>query len=131
MRALDTNVLVRFLVRDDAKQAKRVLQLFEEAESTGETFLIPQLVVLELIWILGAVYDRTRDEILDSFDQLSMMPILEFERLDVLHRLLEDGRVWPTDLADLLIAHSACASGSESVLTFDKRASKHGLFSPL
>ena len=45
MKALDTNVLVRFLVKDDEQQAKTVYRLFKQAESKAEAFFIPILVV--------------------------------------------------------------------------------------
>jgi predicted nucleic-acid-binding protein len=41
MKALDTNVLVRFLVKDDEQQAKTVYRLFKQAESKAEAFFIP------------------------------------------------------------------------------------------
>ncbi len=40
--------------------------------------------------MLGAAYDCGRQEILEGIEQLTMMPILQFEQLDVLHRILED-----------------------------------------
>ena len=52
MKALDTNVLVRFLVKDDEQQAKTVYRLFKQAESKAEAFFIPILVVLETVWVL-------------------------------------------------------------------------------
>jgi len=128
MMALDTNILVRFLVRDDERQAKRVLTLFREAESVGNTFFIPIAVILELIGVLGAAYDCSRQEILDGIEQLTMMPILQFEQLDALHRFLEDGRACTIDLSDLVIARSSFAAGCKHVITFDKRAAKHPLF---
>jgi len=48
MKALDTNILVRFLTNDDAVQAKKVYQLFKNAEAKREHFFVPLLVVLEL-----------------------------------------------------------------------------------
>ncbi len=56
MKALDTNVLVRFLVQDDEIQASKVDQLFASAEQGKETLFIPLLVVLELIWVLQSAY---------------------------------------------------------------------------
>ena len=57
MIALDTNVLVRFLVKDDEQQAELVRVLFMEAEQRKEPLLVPLLVVLELIWVLESVYE--------------------------------------------------------------------------
>jgi len=128
MKALDTNVLVRFLVKDDEQQAKTVYRLFKQAESKAEAFFIPILVVLETVWVLEAVYETTRQEILDSIDELLLMPILEFEAQSVIRSFISSARENKTDLSDLLIAHYAKYSGCDSVITFDKRASKLGLF---
>ncbi len=51
MNALDTNVLIRFLVADDEKQANRVRLLFKQAEADQQKLYVPVLVVLEMLWI--------------------------------------------------------------------------------
>ena len=52
MKALDTNILVRFLIQDDEPQSKTVFDLFSNAERQKESFFISTLVVLETIWVL-------------------------------------------------------------------------------
>lgn len=131
MKALDTNVLVRFLVADDARQAGRVRQLFEKAERTRERFLVSALVTLELIWVLTAVYDFTRDEVLRAVDLLTQMPILQFEEHDRVRRLIRMGRETPVDLPDLLIGLTAQAAGCDATLTFDRKLTRTDLFEPL
>jgi predicted nucleic-acid-binding protein len=79
MKALDTNVLVRFLVRDDERQAQAVYKRFKQSETNREVLFIPLLVVLETIWVLESAYEVTRQEILESVNDLLLMPILEFE----------------------------------------------------
>lgn len=128
MKAIDTNVLVRFLVRDDKKQAEIVRDLFKQAEKNNETIFIPLLVVLETIWVLESVYEISREEIVDTFQELLLMPILSFESPSVLQNTLSTAQKNKIDLSDLLIAHSANSSGCESVLTFDKKASRSALF---
>lgn len=128
MKALDTNVLVRFLVRDDEQQAKAVYRKFKQAEARKKVFFIPVLVVLETVWVLESVYEVTRQEILDCFDQLLLMPILEFEVQSAIRNFVSSAREYKTDLSDLLIAHCAKSSGCECVITFDKRASRFALF---
>jgi len=126
--ALDTNVLIRFLVRDDEKQAQIVYARFKQAESAREELFIPLLVVLETIWVLESAYDRSRQEILDAFDELKSMPILEFEKVQVLHSLLSEGRKSNADLADLLIALAAQSCGCTGGFTLDKKAAKSPFF---
>ena len=128
MKALDTNVLVRFLVRDDERQASAAYKILKQAEADKQVFLIPLLVVLETIWVLEAVYSVKRNEILQAIDELLAMPVLEFEAQPVIRRVLSSAKESHTDLPDLLIAHSASDAGCERVLTFDKRASKNELF---
>ena len=128
MKALDTNALVRFLVRDDERQAETIYRIFKQAESDKEVFFVPLLVVLETVWVLESVYMIPRQEILDSINELLLMPILEFEAQSAILNFVSSAQETKMDLSDLLIAHSAKLSGCECVLTFDKRASNFGLF---
>ena len=131
MKALDTNVLIRFLVRDDVRQAETVYKIFKQAETKKETFYVPLLIVLEIIWVLESVYKITRHDIIDSLNDLVLMPILDFESQPAIMNFISSARNNKTDLSDLLIAHAAKFSGCECVLTFDKRASDYKLFSLL
>lgn len=128
MKALDTNVLVRFLVKDDERQAETVYRIFKQAEAAKKVLFVPLLVVLETVWVLESVYEISRQEILDSINELLLMPILEFEAQPAIQGFVSAARETNLDLSDILIAHSAKSSGCECVLTFDKRASNFGLF---
>ena len=128
MKALDTNVLVRFLVKDDEQQAETIYRIFKQAESDKEALFVPLLVVLETIWVLESVYKIPRQEILGSINELVLMPILEFEAQSAILSFVSSALETKMDLSDLLIANSARFSGCECVLIFDKRASNFGLF---
>ena len=130
MRAVDTNILVRFLVGDDEQQAQQIYALFRQAELENEQFIVPLLVVLELLWVLDAVYEISRREIIDSFKDLLLMPILKFEAHSVMQEFLAAAQgAGKSDLPDLLIARSARRLGCEQILTFDKKSAKYELFS--
>jgi len=128
MKALDTNVLVRFLVKDDEPQAKKVYTLFKQAETDKNYFFVPLLVVLETIWVLDSVYEIPRKEILDAINEILLMPILKFEAQPTIQRFIFLARENKIDLSDVLIACAAKISGCERILTFDKVASKFELF---
>jgi predicted nucleic-acid-binding protein len=128
MKALDTNVLVRFLVKDDEKQAKIVYDLFKRTEAAKEMLFVPLVVVLETIWMLESVYNVSRNEIIETFKELLSIPLLKFESHPAIQAFTASAINASTDLADLLIAQSAHHSGCESVLALDKRASKSALF---
>lgn len=128
MKALDTNILVRLLVKDNETQAKKVLKRFKKAEKKKETLLVPLLVVLELIWVLESVYHCSREEIIAAIENLAMLPIIKFENPDIIHSLILTGKKSKQDLSDILIGHTAKLNGCENTLTLDKNASKSELF---
>ena len=128
MNALDTNVVIRFLVADDTIQAQKVYDLFKRAEANKEHFRVPLTVVLEMIWVLESAYDIPRKEIIGALHELLSMPILKFESFSALKNFVVTARESAFDLSDLLIAHSAESHGCEGVLTFDKKASDFKLF---
>jgi predicted nucleic-acid-binding protein len=131
MKALDTNILVRLLVADDAPQTQRVAALLKSAELAGESFFVSTLVLLELVWVLDSAYECTRAETLEALERLTMMPVLHIDNLDTIHHAISLGRQGSQDIADLLIACSAAANGCTSVVTFDQAAAKHDLFERL
>jgi predicted nucleic-acid-binding protein len=131
VKALDTNIIVRFLVNDDPAQGLKVKALFENAEQLAGQFLITTVVVLETIWVLSAVYDFSRDELLEALELLSQMPILKFERHEEIQQLIRLGRSTNADLPDLLIGLTGKLLGCESTVTFEKRLVKTGLFEQL
>ncbi len=128
MKALDTNILVRFVTKDDKAQADKVLSLFKEAEHRGEEFWIPLVVVLEMIWVLEAVYRIPREKILEVLRDLLDLPILKFESRSVIISFLNVALKSRIDLSDILIACSAKWAGCQKVITFDRRAARLELF---
>ena len=128
MRAIDTNLLIRFLTGDDEVQARKVYSVFKTAETENKELFVPLLVVLEMIWVLESVYEVSRMDILDSISDLLLMPVLKFEQPSVLQQLLLSAQDNKYDLSDLLIALSAKANGCKSVVTFDQKAAKLNLF---
>jgi predicted nucleic-acid-binding protein len=118
--ALDTNVLVRFLVEDDPAQCRRARALLERAIDAGAPCFVPEVVVCEVVWVLEASYKVRREEIVRVLDQLLRAQHLAFsssERLWRAARAFEAGR---GDFADYLIREWAWEGGCELVATFDR-----------
>lgn len=128
MVAVDTNVVVRFLVRDDEKQALAVYRRFKQAERDRESLFISLLVLMETVWVLGSAYGKARSEILSAVQAMREMAIIRFEKEEVVDRWLASAAESKADLADVLIAHAASACGCESGVTFDKGAARSGFF---
>jgi len=128
---LDTNILVRFLVRDDENQATIVYGRFKRAERERERFFVSFSVLLEIFWVLESAYSMSRSEILDALSDLVGLPILLFENEDLVLELIDKGRYCSIDLSDLLIGLIGQAHGVGETLTFDRKAAKHPHFSLL
>ena len=97
MIGLDTNVLVRFLVRDDPAQFDKVLELIQREWREGRLILISQLVVLETEWVLRSRYRLGKSALLAAF--ASLLGAREFEIED--EASLEQALfVWRSSSAD-------------------------------
>lgn len=131
MMALDTNVLIRFLVKDDEQQAQIVYQLFKQAETDQAVLFVPLLVVLESIWVLQSVYAIADETIVSALNELMQMPVLSFEAPAVIQGFIASSREAKFDLSDVLIAHSARFSNCQGVYTFDKKAARFKYFEHL
>ncbi len=131
MKALDTNVIVRLLVRDDERQAQRARRLLVQAEENAEVMLVTDVVVLELIWVLLSAYSFSRAEALDALELLADLPVIKLQSHDVVRQLVRSGRAGREDLADLFIGLAARQGGCESTLTFDRKLAGSELFSPV
>jgi predicted nucleic-acid-binding protein len=131
VKALDTNVIIRFLLNDDKAQAHKVKTAFERAEKNNEQYFVATPVVLETVWVLSAVYSFARHESLHALELLSEMPILEFEDYELVRQVVRLGRNTKVDIPDLLIGLSAKNAGCETTLTFDKGLGRSGLFERL
>ncbi len=112
MNALDTNVVVRFLTRDDPAQAARAKALIET-----ESLYLSKSVVLETAWLLRSRYRYERVAIVEGITRLLGLPGMVVEDQPVVARALAWYRQG-LDFADTL--HLASSARAESFATFDQ-----------
>lgn len=124
MIGLDTNVLVRFLVRDDEEQFERARKLIRRAAQAGEPVSISLLVLLETEWVLRSSYKLTKGEILGAFSDLLSAADLSFEDEPSIEEALYTWEDSPVQFADCLIGARHQALGCRATATFDKGAVK-------
>ncbi len=120
MIGLDTNVLVRYLTQDEPAQYAKAAAFIEAATEKGEQFLVNAAVLCELVWVLGSVYQYSRDEIADALEQMFATAQFEIERLDEARQALSDFRRTRAGFSDALIGRINRALGAEHTATFDR-----------
>ncbi len=121
--ALDTNVLVRLLVADDARQTQDAKRFLEHEAEEGPLF-VSTIVVIELVWVLLSRYRYDRLLLSDAIEKLSRFPSLSLERSAAVRKAIADFRTSRADFADCLIAQVALAEGCRYTATFDADASR-------
>ena len=125
MIALDTNVLVRFLVRDDERQARRARALIEGAASAGDPCLVTSPVLCELEWVLEGVYHASRGDIAVTVRDLLTTPPFVVEDDALVRRALASYIKGRADFSDYLLGQLGRAGGARTTYTFD-RALRNG-----
>ena len=118
MIAVDTNLLARLLLMDDAAQYKRVKALFE----TRQIFTAPVTVMLELVWVLES-RDIEAAQIDTGLKALLNLPNFKPERVDALLGAL---RSYESGMGFADALHLALSEGQEQFMTFDKAFVKQG-----
>ena len=124
MIAVDTNVLLRYLLRDDHAQAVKAYRLF----TREECILITDVVLIETLWtLMGRKYKATKTDVVEIVANLLRAPNVRFEDNEVVWRSLKDFRKSDADFADALVVNKALATASvddklEAVYTFDVAA---------
>ena len=116
MLAVDTNVVIRFLVDDDAAQHKRAVALFRK-----HGIWLSRTVLLETEWVLRSVYGFQTSEIAHAFTGLICLPNVVCDERSALPQAIE-ALAQGMDFADAL--HLQCASHApcdEGFATFDAR----------
>ena len=123
MPALDTNVLVRYLVADDKKQFQSAKILIESASEEAPLFLSLSVVV-ELEWVLRSLYSFSKAKLITTFNQLLGTRELVFQDEDVVEVAMSLYTENNTDFADCLHIATAHVYDYAPMNTFDRKAAR-------
>lgn len=124
MIGLDTNVLVRYIMQDDAKQAKLASELME-ALTVDEPGFIPVVAIIELVWVLSSSFALVRNQVVQALEVLLQTKEVQVENAEVVWRAVRLYRASAADFADCLIERSAAAAGCARTMSFDRGAVKN------
>ncbi len=124
MLGIDTNVLVRFLVRDDEAQFDKARKLIKREANAGQSVLISLLVLLETEWVLRSRYTLSKTAIIGAISALLDTTEIQFEDETSVEQALFIWKNNTADFADCLIGAHNHRLGCRATATFDTRAIK-------
>jgi len=117
---VDTNVLVRYLVQDDAAQSRRIDAFLTAALENGTRLHVNDIVMCEMVWVLGAAYRLGKAPIAEALDKIMSAAIFSFDDRELLRAALIDYREGKGDFSDYVIARRNSRAGCEHTVTFDR-----------
>lgn len=121
MTGIDTNILIRYIIRDDPQQT-RSASIFIESLSREKPGFVPLVATAELGWVLNRSYKLRRGEFIQVLKSLLNSEALFFENETLLKQALLIFAQTNAEFGDCLIASSARSRGCVSTVTFDRRA---------
>jgi len=124
MLGIDTNVLVRFLVRDDEAQFEKARKLIKREVAAGRCVFVSQLVLLETEWVLRSRYGLPKNLIIESISGLLGATDVQFEDEPAIEEALFIWKDTTAEFADCLIGARNRRLGCRATATFDVKASK-------
>lgn len=122
MIGLDANVVVRYIVQDDDKQATAATRLIEKTLSPENPGFICLVTLAEIVWVLEECYKADRAKVAAVVEGLLSSRQLLVEQAEVAWRALRAWTGSSADLNDALIAQIGLAAGCSKVATFDRGA---------
>ncbi len=127
MVALDTNILVRYIMQDDKTQSKKATQMIEGLTSDSPAF-ISCIVLCEFNWVLKSFYKIPKTDRLETLQSIVAVSVFDIERLGACMKALKLCEAGQADFSDYIIQQIAAQEGYDTVLTFDKKAQKSAGF---
>jgi len=119
MIALDTNVLVRYIIRDDKSQTRKADIIIEQLTVDVPAF-ISCIVLCELNWVLKTTYKVSKADCIETLNNVFSIAVFDVERQGECMAALREYETGAADFSDYLIQNIAEQVGYDTVITFDK-----------
>ena len=128
MIGLDTNVILRYLLQDDPKQASQVNRIFEQLLSGENPGFICVATMLEIVWVLRSLLRQTNSQIATHLENLLAADSLEIQNEQQIFEAVFALRSGTGEFEDALIGALNAWEGCSYTLTFDRRAARLSYF---
>jgi len=126
---LDTNVLIRYIVRDDPRQAEAASRLIENRCTPENPGLINPVVLCEIVWVLTRGYGYDRITTARVIHRILSVREIQVNRAELAWKALRLFELGKADFSDYLIGLINQREKADTTFTFDLRAAESELFS--
>lgn len=120
---IDTNILLRFLLKDIPHQAEEARKVFKQAEKDKVKLIIPQIVIFEIVFQLIKVYKFEKNKVIDAIKVILNTDYFEVQDNEVFQESLKKFKLANISFADCFLASYSEKQKCE-VFTFDKKLKK-------
>lgn len=120
---IDTNILVRYLIRDNEQQFQKALDIIKTANTSQQDLYIDEVVVAETVWVLKSYYQQEKSTICESLTKLINLPVFSNPRKPILLQAISiytENNISYVDAWLLSIAHHK----KLDLQTFDQKLTK-------
>jgi|JI10StandDraft_1071094.scaffolds.fasta_scaffold169341_4 predicted nucleic-acid-binding protein len=124
MIGIDTNVLLRFLLKDDARQSARAARFMRDEISAAQPGYVSLVTLLEVVWVLDSLYGFNAEQQMAVVEDLLAVESLEIAERVAVARAVATSRDRRADFQDCLVAILGESAGCSATVTFDTRAVK-------
>ncbi|MDD2707120.1 MAG: type II toxin-antitoxin system VapC family toxin [Verrucomicrobiae bacterium] len=131
MIAIDTNILLRYVVQDDPQASGQATDLIRQTLARQENIFICTLVLVESVWVLRRVYKFSKPHLLTFIETLLAEPGFEVEDSRLAHQAMTQFRQGEADFSDYLIGQTAKHRSCSTTYTFDQGLKKSSAFTLL
>lgn len=123
---IDTNIILRFFLKDNETQYPQAVKIFEKAERGKLNLWTTDLVILEVVWTLRRAYKYDRFTVKEKIENLLALPNFEVMNRKLILNALQDFANKNVDFADAYNFQLAKKAG-KAILSFDKDFKKLGV----
>jgi predicted nucleic-acid-binding protein len=124
MIGLDTNIILRYLLQDDAKQSRQANQIIDRQLSEQNPGFISLVTVLEIVWVLRSLLKRDPFQIASHIEHLLAADSLEVQNEQQVFEAAFAVKRGTGEFEDALIGALDTWAGCSRTLTFDRKASR-------
>ncbi len=125
MIGLDTNVIIRYIVQDDARQSKRATELIESMCTVDNPGFINLIVICEVCWVLTRGYKYKRETVAAVVQNILTSVELVVEESETVWRALTAFKRGKAGMADYIIGLHNQTKHTVTSYTFDRKAAEH------